>query len=120
MFITTDEAVHAVRIATVDIVKLPEKYLLERRLYIKQGEATGWLYTDVSCTTKATINDVPNNSNFEIGEVGAGSVVRWKTPVSVLADAPAGVAGYKTVTILINKANNETEFSDYYTAEYTG
>lgn len=119
MFLVMDEANHAVKIVGVGIVKLPEKYLTKRRFYI-MDENENWLYTDASCKTKATISDIPNHSDFEIGMTGMGVVIRWDKPISVDSDDVGTAIGYKRVVAPVAMtASGIFEMTTYYTAEYT-
>ena len=59
-----DEANHNVKITAPKATPIPEKYLPRTVLYCQFNDE--YLYTDVACTTKATLYDVPDNIDFEI------------------------------------------------------
>lgn len=112
MIMGTDEAAHIVKIAVFDAVTMPEKYLPKTKLYYKDGD--DYLYMDKGCTTKATINDVPKNAEFSIGNVVANTIEFWLAPRMVDTDEMGKQLGYKRVFFYVY-----AETRTGYTAEYT-
>lgn len=112
VMLMNDEASHTVKISVIEYVKIPEMYLTERKLYYNSD--SDYLYTDVQCTTKATIADIPDNANFDIGFVTGVVVARWYRPILTNSKILSMTSGYGTVIV-----QNGAKFLELFTAEYT-
>lgn len=115
MLLGTDEACHTVKIIRIAVVTVPDKYTNVPKLYIKQVDTERMLYTDTNCTTKATVNDLPNHAEFSVGLVAeTGIVLSWYKPILVDSKVVNQDNGYGSVIIM-----NGSEILGLYTAEYT-
>lgn len=115
MLLGTDEASHTVKIVCIAVETVPDKYTNVPKLYIKQADTEMMLYTDTNCTTKATINDLPNHAEFSVGLVAeTGIVLSWYKPILVDSKVVNQDNGYGNVIIM-----NGGEILALYTAEYT-
>lgn len=110
MLLPADEAGHAVGIVSISGKAIPEKYIVLPKFYI---HSDGYIYTDVMCSVKATANDIPNTTNFEIGIVTMGVVAYWLTPISISSKILGMSLGYREVEYVLGNSKKA------YTAEYT-
>jgi hypothetical protein len=108
-----DESNHTVKISAMTAVKIPERYLPSLKFYFDQ--AKDYLYTDKECTIKATIADIPDNADFDIGyAASAGLVSMWYRPIQSGSKLFAESKGFGYVLLM-----RGTEFIELHTAEYT-
>lgn len=112
VLLANDEASHTVKISVFECVKIPEMYLTERKLYFTNDD--DYLYTDTQLTTKATIVDIPDNTNFDIGLVSGVVVSRWHRPILTNSKILSMTSGYGTVIV-----QNGANILELFTAEYT-
>ena len=87
-------------------------YLTERKLYF--NSVSNYLYTDVQCTTKATIADIPDNANFDIGFVTGVAVATWYRPILTNSKILSMTIGYGKVVM-----QSDAKILELFTAEYT-
>ena len=114
ILVPTGEAPPIVKISKAEITKIPEKYIPGKKFYIKQSETPFYLYTDIDCQNKATIVDIPNTTDFEIGLSSTQAVIQWYRPLCVDSNLKVATQGYAEVVVLGGGA-----FTSCYTAEYT-
>lgn len=112
VMLVNDEASHTVKISVIEYVKIPEMYLTERKLYFNSD--SNYLYTDVQCTTKATIADIPDNANFDIGFVTDIAVATWYRPILTNSKTASMAIGYGKVVM-----QSGAKILELFTAEYT-
>lgn len=105
---------HTVKMTNTVSVRIPDKYATLTKLYANSAIDT-YLYTDMQCTARATIDDIPDHCDFCIGDCDQGFVATWHTPLLVYSRVIAGLMGYGTVVIIDNNGDQAT----FYTAEYT-
>lgn len=103
---------HTVSIYGVRIISIPEKYVPCTRFYFKNG-TDPYLYIDPYCTVKATIKDMPNHSNVDVGLSPSGLVARWYRANMVTGMVTNETYGYGEVWFI-----NGNEILILYTAEY--
>ena len=113
IFITQDEANHTVKVSVLEIAQIPDKYFTVVKFYINPFSGK-YLYTDFNCTTKATMGDMPDHANINIGYVPEGLNIAWYSPNYVTSQEYNTAFGYGSVTI-----NMGGTFDTFYTAEYT-
>lgn len=99
---------HAVKITGKDVVKLPTKYYNSTVYFYASTD--GYLYLDVTRTTKATRSDVEQ----VVGKIPI-TVVYGLTFMQAIAVDCSSTNEFVTVTCYRNG-----NFDDYHTAEYTG
>lgn len=99
---------HTLGISLVASKKLDPKYLPRTALYTQQDD--NYLYKDAACTAKATIQDVPDNTDFDIGIKIESVIGQWLRPTLVYSRFMAAAMGYCAV---------QTANAVFFTAEYT-
>lgn len=100
------------RIEEKYIPLITEKSLGIKTFYIK-GD-TDYLYTDIGCTNKAVLSDVPDTNLFNIAAVAGKVVAYWCTPLSVCSRICGKLNGYQ---IVYYRLHGDIRIA--YTAEYT-
>lgn len=114
LVIAEDQENHTVKMTSIVPVRIPEKYMPVTKLYVDSVEDM-YIYTDVACTVKATLNDIPEHCNFSIGYSDMGLVSIWHAPLFAYNRPVSALIGYGTVMIM----REDGTTSKYYTAEYT-
>lgn len=112
MLVALNEVSHVtMKISVTEFVKMPERYFL-KKFYANLVDS--YLYIDSGLTTKATVGDIPDSTNFEIGLTQFAAVYSWHKPITVHSKFKNEATGYAQVFAL----NNE-QLVQFYTAEYT-
>lgn len=103
---------HTLSISELISINVPERYLNHKKLYFKQG-GDNYLYTDSTCTNKATIVDVPDSADFVVAMSSGIVAMRWYKPIVVDSRLFAQVNGHCNVIVM-----NGSEIINLHTAEY--
>lgn len=99
------------------VKKIEQKYIPSsiRKLYFSTTKNDKFLYTDESCTIKATVADVPDTTQFMIGLCSGAAASAWLSPLSVYSRLMRNAAGFCEVTVAYG-----VNFFALVTAEYSG
>ena len=102
---------HTLGISMVAEKKLDPKYFPRTVLYCGNDD---YLYTDIACTTKATIEDVPDTTQFDIGLVENGVVLYVCAPTFIESKILGLLQEYRRIYFSLISGTGVA-----YTAEYT-
>ena len=78
------------------------------------SSADNYIYTDLTCTIKATKDDIPDSVAFDVGFATNGFVLQWMMVGSVESKTVGEFNGYRTVAL-----QSGSSIARYYTSEYT-
>ena len=109
--IPLDGTTPSMQITRLEPIKIKERYYVTKLYFMPNDK---YLYTNVNCTTKATLRDIPDNSEFSVGLSNGGSVAMWLRTAIVFGNVVSMSLGYCHIVV-----QNGSQFIDLYTAEYT-